>query len=510
MNTVQLVNRIAAGALAAVMAVGAVSSAVFADEAYNGYNYDWWGDPVPSQNGYIVDTVISGTEMGVGNFNSLNDIFVDDETGLIYLTDKGNNRIVITDESFDPEKTKVLDTFKYGTEFPESKSTIKQTTLKNPSATFVIHNDGKTLIYIADYDNDRVLACYEDGTIFMEYTRPSSDLFAAEYTFKPSNVCVDNALNVYVVIKSITSGMVQFSDDGNFNGYYGANRVEKTAEVIANTFWKLVMSREQYRKMARSVAVEIGNVDIDEEGFIYTVTGTKNSETDVLKKLNPAGENVYTNMGYDGYVYGDYTYYDGKNNHSSGISDVDIDANKNVFLLDTYKKRVFQYSDELDLEFIFGGEGYQKGLFLSPTAIENLNGKVYVTDGRKNSITVFKLTEFGELVQEAVALFNRGLYDEAKVPFEEVIKRDSNYWFAYIGLGNAYYTDGDYETAMDYFYMHSRGGYNRAFKEYRINFIRSNFNVFIIAIVAVIVLLVVLTQVHKYLKKKKSKAGGKK
>ena len=115
-----------------------------------------------------------------------------------------------------------------------------------------------------------------------------------------------------------------------------------------------------------------------------------------------------------------------------------------------------------------------------------------------------------ELVQEAVALFNRGLYDEAKAPFEEVISRDSNYWFAYIGLGNAYYTDGDYETAMDYFYMHSRGGYNRAFKEYRINFVRSNFNVFIIAIVAVIVLLVVATQIRKYFKKKKSKAGGKK
>ena len=344
----------------------------------------------------------------------------------------------------------------------------------------------------------------------MEYTRPSSDLFAAEYTFKPSNMCVDNALNVYVVIKSITTGMVQFSSNGNFNGYYGANRVEKTAEVIANTFWKLVMSREQYRKMARSVAVEIGNVDIDDEGFIYTVTGTKNSETDILKKLNPAGENVYTNMGYDNIVFGDVTYYDGKNNYSSVISDVDIDQNGNVFLLDTAEKRVFQYSDELDLEFIFGGDGYQKGLFLSPTALENLNGKVYVTDGRKNSITVFKLTEFGELVQEAVALFNRGLYDAAKAPFEEVIKRDSNYWFAYIGLGNAYYTQGDYETAMDYFYMHSRGGYNRAFKEYRINFVRANFNVFIIVIVAVIIVLVVITQIRKRIKKKKSKAGGKK
>lgn len=510
MNTVQLMKRIAAGAAAAVMAVTCISSAVFADEAYIGYNYDWWGDPVESQNGYIVDEVISGKQLGVGNFNGLNDIFVDEETGSIYLTDKGNNRIVITDSDFDPDEVKILDTFSYGSEFPESKSVVQQTTLKNPAATFVTHKDGKTLIYIADYDNNRVLACYEDGTIFMEYTRPSSDLFKAESTFKPDNIVVDNALNVYVVIKSTTSGMLQFSYDGSFNGYYGANRVEKTAEVIANTFWKLVMTREQYAQMQRNVAIEIGNVDIDEEGFIYTVTGTKSSDTDILKKLNPAGENVYTNMGYDGYIYGDHSYYDGTSNYASIIIDVDVDANGNVFLLDSFEKRVFQYSDELDLEFIFGGDGSQKGLFLSPTAIENYGSRVYVTDGRKNSVTVFQLTEFGELVQEAVAYFNRGLYDEAKVPFEEVIKRDSNYWFAYIGLGNAYYTDGDYETAMDYFYMHSRGGYNRAFKEFRINFIRSNFNVFMIAILAIIVLLVVVTQIRKHIKKKKAKAGGNK
>lgn len=508
MKTVPLIKRLGAAALAAVMTVSALAVGVGADEPYYGYNYDWWMDPVPSQNGYIVDKVLTGYDLGVGSFSTLSDIFVDEETGKIYLTDSDNARIIVTDSTFAPSATTVIDTFNYSSEFPESKSSVKSTKLNKPSGCFVTHYKGKTLIYIADAANSRVVACYEDGSIWMEYTKPSSDLYDSNVTFNPKNIAVDNALNVYVVITSITQGMVQFSQDGSFNGYYGANRVQQTSQVLANAFWKLIMTREQMQKMIRNVAVEIGNVDIDDEGFIYTVTGTKSSQTDILKKLNPAGDNVYTNMGYDDYLYGDPTVYFDGTNYASLIEDVEVDENKNVFLLDFSQGRIFQYSDELDLEFIFGGTGNQKGLFTSPSAIETLGGRVYVTDGRKNSITIFKKTEFGELVQTAIALYNRGLYEEAKVPFQEIMLRDSNYWFAYIGIGNAYYTEGDYENAMKYFYMNTRGGYNRAFKSYRIEFVRANFNYFMIAVLVIIAGLVALSVVRKRIKKKK--AGGNK
>lgn len=509
-----LIKKLSAFALSAVIAASSLVIPSFADEAYYGYNYDWYWDPVPSQNGYIVDTVVSGNDLGVGSFSTLNNIFVDDETQKIYLVDSDNNRIVITDETFNPDTVKVMDTFSYSDEWSESDSIIKKTTLNKPSGVFVTHYKGQTLIYIADASNERVIACYEDGKIFMEYTRPASDLYDSNTTFNPKNIVVDNALNVYVVITSITTGMVQFASNGSFNGFYGANRVEATAEVIANAFWKMIMSREQIMKMKRNVAVEIGNCDIDEDGFIYTVTGTKNSEKDILKKLNPAGENIYTNMGFDEIILGDGTVYDetSSQNYASLIEDVDIDENGNVFLLEFDNGRVFQYSNELDIEFIFGGKGTQKGTFTSPSGIENLNGKVYVTDARKNTVTRFKLTEFGALVQGAVELFNRGLYEEAEAPFKEIMLRDSNYWFAYIGLGNACYTQGNYQEAMEYFYMNSRGGYNRAFKDFRMNFIRDNFNIFMIIVIVIIAALIVLSRLRKHFKKKKAKllkmAGG--
>ena len=60
---------------------------------------------------------------------------------------------------------------------------------------------------------------------------------------------------------------------------------------------------------------------------------------------------------------------------------------------------------------------------------------------------------------------------------------------------------------MEYFYMNSKAGYNRAFKEYRMEAIRQYFNVFMIVVIILIVALVVLSKVRKVLKKKKAEAA---
>ena len=238
---------------AAAIAVSALAVSASADEPFIGYNYDWWGDPIPSQNGFVVDEVYTGDDMGVGALSEPNDIFVHQETGNFYIADSKNNRIIVTDKTF--SSGKVIDTLTYGDIYPESKSSIKKTTFNSPRGVYVrTDNDGNTFTYVADYDNNRVVAFDERLEIVMEYVRPSSDVYDAKTTFNPEKVIVDNAFNVYVIIPSITQGAVQFSADGSFNGYYGANRVGATAEVIAQQFWKLVYSREQIIAMRRSVA----------------------------------------------------------------------------------------------------------------------------------------------------------------------------------------------------------------------------------------------------------------
>ena len=526
------IRRIAVSAVAAVMAaVTLTTSVAFADEPYDGYNYDWWGDPVPSQNGYVVDKVITGADIGVGSLSEPADMFIS-ENEEIYIADtayKGTldssmkGRIVVTDKKF-----KLLHTIEY-LDFTDvqdwldekktamEKGLVPETDYKKfsnpyfngPTGVFVDDDD---MIYVADNSNDRVVAFFPEvdangvgyGKLVHVYTRPDADVYDASTTFNPSKVTVDAAKNVYICIKTITKGAVVFSEEGEFNGYFGANRVEATADVLMNAFWKLIFNREQIKKMQRSVPVEISNFDIDSDNFIYTVTETKSTETDIIKKLNSAGTNIFTNLGYSDYTFGDFLtkYYRGKT-YSSRITDVDIGENGVINLLDLETGRVFQYDNECNLLFIFGGKGAQKGTFTIVNAVESMGTNVYVLDGRKASITTFKQTEFGEIVHEAISLFNKGKYEEARGPWEEALRRDSNYWLAYIGLGNAYLNEGKYEEAMDYFMYNSKTGYNDAFKGWRMDFVRDNFTLFAVIIVGGLLLIYVIASVRGKIRAKK-------
>lgn len=533
------IKRIAKCVVSAVLA-GAMlcTSVAYADEPYIGYNYDWWGDPVPSQNGYVVDKVMSGADLGCGALTQPSDMFFSEKDEL-YIADTGfagtidsanqKGRIVITSPDFDPTKTRTVEyldfshaqnflneekeALEWGTKSQQDYDKETNIYFRGPTGVFV---DDDEIIYVADNENNRVVAFTYDedsegrgvGKVSHVYTRPDATVYDATTTFNPSKVLVDAAKNVYICIQTITRGAVVFSKEGEFSGYFGANRVEQTGEVIVNAIWKLIFTREQIKRMRRNVPVEISNFDIDSDNFVYTVTESKSAETDVLKKLNSAGTNIFTNLGYSDYDFGDFLtkYYRGQT-YSSQITDVDIGDNGVINLLDLRTGRVFQYDDECNLLFIFGGIGSQKGTFTTVNSVESCGTKVYVLDGRKNSITVFKQTEFGAIVHEAISLFNKGKYEEARGPWEEALRRDNNYWLAYIGLGNAYLNQGDYEQAMDYFYYNSRSGYNDAFKGWRMDFVRSNFTLIaVILLVLLAVIYIVSTIRGKQRAKKRAEA----
>lgn len=526
MISVPSIKRIARCAVSALLAASLLCTGVaYADEPYTGYNYDWWSDPVPSQNGYVPDKVISGIDLGVGSLTQPSDMFFSDK-GELYIVDTGytaensnqKGRIVITDNDFDPDKTKVIEKLDFSNvpDFIQKEKNLleagmysqsqydKETSIyfRGPTGVFVTDED---VIYVADKENDRVIAFTYDtdsngvgiGVVKYVYIRPDSNVYDSSTTFNPDKVLVDAAQNVYICIKSITKGAVVYSREGEFSGYFGANRVEQTGEVILNAFWKLIFNRDQIKRMKKNVPVEISNFDIDGDNFVYTVTESKSANTDVFKKLNSGGTNIFTNLGYSDYDFGDplQKYYRGKT-YSSQITDVEIAEDGTINLLDLQTGRVFQYDDECTLLFIFGGIGQQKGTFTTVNAVESYGTNVYVLDGRKCSVTVFKQTEFGSIVHEAIELFNRGRYEDARGPWNEVLRRDSNYWLAYIGLGNAYLNEGDYETAMDYFYYNSRAGYNNAFKGWRMDFIRDNFTIFAAIILVLLAGIYVISTVR--------------
>lgn len=486
-------NKLAAAALAAVLSAAACPFlAASAEEHYDVYNYDRWNEAIPSQAGYLADRSVSGEVLGVGDFSSPSDIFRDADD-CFYLTDTGNNRLVLMDSAL--TQATVLEEFT----LPDGSIT----TLRKPEGVYV--SPETQLIYIADTGNSRVIVCDGEGNVTLTITKPESELFDSELTFLPKRVLADKAGNVYVVLGNITTGAAMFGKDGEFKGFYGANTVEQTSEVIANYFWKLLATDAMRARTARTVPTGITSFDLDDEGFIYTCTQSTSQKTDTVKKLNPAGKNLFTSLET---TWGDYeSLYDVNTSQSyqSMLCDIEIGDDGSINCLDLTAGRIFQYDKEGNLLFIFGSTSDQLGGFSQVAAIESIGSTIYVVDAQKNYITVFEETDFGNTVHEATDLYNAGYYAEALEPWYKVLQYDGNYRRAFIGISAALLVEGDYEGSMKYARLaESSYRYNRAFEGWRTEFISANIDQFTFAAV---VLAAAGVGLHFWLKKRKRSKG---
>ncbi len=489
----QKLKKLVVSALAGMMtAVFSMNLAVSAEEHYDVYNYDRWSEAIPSQAGYLASHSVSGLDLGIGDFSKPSDIFRD-AYDQFFIVDTGNNRIVVTNSDL-TEAVTIMEKFYYedGT----------ATTLKDPEGIYV--SPETDLIYIADYNNSRVLVCDYEGNVTMEITKPESDLFSQELTFLPQRVLADKAGNVYVVLGNITTGAAMFNSDGEFQGYYGANTVEATSQVIINHFWNLISTEKMRSKSSRSVPTGITSFDLDDEGFIYTCTQSTSQKTDTVKKLNPAGKNLFSNIGV---TWGDFeSLYDVSTNRSyqSMICDIEVADDGNINCLDLTSGRVFQYDKEGNLLFIFGSTSEQLGGFTEVSAIESIGGRIMVADSRKNYITVFEETDFGSIVHEATNLYNGGYYEEALDPWYKVLQYDGNYRRAFLGISAALLVEGDYEGSMKYAKLaDSPYRYNRAFEGWRTEFLSAHLTEITIIISVMAVGGIVL---YFYLKKRRKTA----
>lgn len=478
-----------------LLGCSAVSSAVSAAEPYDVYNYDRWGEAIPSQAGYIADRSVSGNDLGIGHFSSPADIFRD-HNDIFYIADSGNNRIVAVNSDFD-EVIRIYDEFI----MPDGSAT----TLKNPTGIYVSAENGN--IYIADNENSRVLVCSADAEVVMEITKPVSEVYDQKKTFLPQRVIADKAGNIYVVLGNITTGAAMFSPDGEFTGFYGANRVEPTAEIISNYIKNLFMSEEKKARRTRNVPSGITSFDIEGD-FIFTCTASSTQTTDTVKKLNAAGNNIFSGMELS---FGDYTpMYDTAENttYAASICDIDIADDGSINCLDLTTGRVFQYDEECNLLFITGTLAKQVGGFEQVSAVESMGANLYVLDMQKNTVTVFTETSFGEIVHEATALYNAGHYEKALEPWYEVLRRDGSYRRAYIGVASALLNAGDYEGAMKYAELADAPAiYNKAFEGYRMDFLKANFTAIITLIIVLIAAIAIFRRVLR--KRRSAREDGK-
>ncbi len=139
--------------------------------------------------------------------------------------------------------------------------------------------------------------------------------------------------------------------------------------------------------------------------------------------------------------------------------------------------------------YAFGGHGYKAGLFMNPSAIEDLGDSLLVTDQKLGTITQFTLTDYGKMINDGLAEYKKGNYDESANIWRKVLKHNGNYDQAYIGIGRALLREKNYKEAMDYFELKlDAKNYSKAFKLYREVWFEENIGTILI-IIAILILL---------------------
>lgn len=436
-----------------VLAVPMESSAA----PYESYNYDFWGNVVKTPAPYVPDGSVSAVTLGLEKgFSNPQDICVA-PNGNLYVADTGNNRIIIVSG-----KTHQVERIITG-----FQNDGREDSFNAPTGVCV---SKKEQLYVADRENKRIVVLDDHDRLVRIVQDPKSDVLGSDFVFKPLKVSVDYADRIYCIAQNMFQGIMVFETDGNFSGFFG------TIEVSLSPwekFWKKVATKEERSNQALYIATEFTGIDIDEDGFVYATNIDKSGEQGV-RRLNPRGEDVIK-KGRNSNVGGDL-WSDGQGAYSgtSQINDVVYRGHGIYSLLDRKRGRIFTYDHEGNLLYIFGGLGTQRGTFNTPTAIEQWQNGLLVLDANRGEIYKFAPTEYGTLINEAVALRHDGDEAQAVALWARVLELDECNELANSGIGKAYLSAGDNKTAMKYLKIGmNRDYYSIAYKRYRSDILRA-------------------------------------
>lgn len=421
------------------------------------YVYSPWGEALEAPAAYLAEELIDETTLGLDTRMVPNDLFVGPDDRL-YIVDTDNNAIHIVDKDY-----KLVTSIRTltGVTKPLSEAVIgidgappDPAVLNKPQGVFV---DDEGRIYIADTDNMRVICVDETGQVLREFDTPDFTVLGEIREYKPAKVALDKAGRIFVVGKDVNRGLLELTVDGEFKSFFGAPKV---VPDLLEHFWRMFMTEEQIAASATFVPTEYNNLYIDDSGFVYATIGTVNSDeiysvsmagTDgngstaiPIRKLNPIGDDVLTKSGSFAPI-GDISF---RQEEHSQIVDVTVQDNGMYSLLDGSHNRVFTYDMESNLLYIFGGTGSQFGLFQSASSLVSWDGKFVVSDKASGKLTVFEITEYASLINQAIQYNYDGKYEECTKSWAEALKYNSNLMVAYNGIGRALYWQGEPEEAM--------------------------------------------------------------
>ena len=406
--------------------------------------------------------------------NAPKDLFV--KNGLIYIADTGNGRVAV----FNPQNGEI--------------NSFGENILKNPCGLFVL-DDGT--VYVADEGLPAVVVFSPDKTEIMRITRPKSHLFSDSAAFAPRNVVVTAEKNIFVVSTGTYEGLLQFSDSGEFQGFFAAN---KRPLNLLETVQDLIYTEKQKDSSLTRIPRQIENIDISAKDLIYSVTQSAShalawseaeAQTDNSLKLhNMAGTNILAR----GRLMSD----------EWNFVDVASGSYGNSYAL-TYTGLIYEYDSGGNLVFSFGGRAVsseRNGLFTVASAVDvDENGLVYVLDMERALIQVFCPTDFAVTMHKAIFDLESGNYESGEQSWRNVLRLNGMSKSAHIGYGKSLFHQQKFEQALEEFRIaNDKAYYSETFWELRSNWMKQNIFIILIAVL----LLSFALMARGYVKKKKT------
>ena len=483
-----------------------------AAKTYQTYTYSKSGTPLYSPDAYTPIRVINSAYMGLGKtaIDDPADLEVD-ELDNVYIADSANNRIVVLDKYF---KLK----------FTISKFTNDEgiaDKLNSPSGVFITADT----IFVADTNQNRIVTFDREGNFIKIIPEPESRLFDDDSVYKPVALAVDDYNRLYVVSSTTYQGIIVMTIDGEFIRFVGAQKVTISAW---DKIWRMFQTDAQKELTQSYISTEFNNITINDKGFIYVTTSSisdskvasaiksKSSSGDYApcKLINQSGDEVMKRNGFwppAGEVQNSGSSSDGSINGVSKIVDVAVGPEQTWSIIDSRRQKVFTYDIDGNLLFAFGDSGSQLGNLSSIKAITYMSdGKMMILDNQNDNITIYQRTEYGDILINALANQNNRQYDKAIEDWTEILKRNSNFDTAYIGIADALYRNGDYENAQKYYEAaYDTDGWSDSYKEIRKEWISKYVLVVPLVIVAIIVLVAIFFKWAGKVNKKAETAGGK-
>ena len=456
---------------------------------YNSYVFDFWGKPVPSPQAYIPARVVTGTHLGVGEFNDPSDICVAPDKTL-YIIDSGNHRIIHTDSDLN-----VLEIIK---QFDNNGTTD---TFRTPRGICVTREGH---VYVADTGNSRIVRLDASGQLVRVIGPPTADVqgvLPAGFVYRPSKIGVDQHGRMYVISQDTFEGLLQFSAAGEFRGFVGAPRV---TPKLWEYFWYRIATKSQRERMTLFLPTEYTNLDMDAGGFIYATVmddvtdDDANPKDDKVRRLNAKGEDLLIREGFHG-IIGDVeyasTYTLAANRGQSILIDVLAHDFGAYSVLDSIRSRIYTYDSTGKLLHMFGYRGLEKGQVAKASAIAAIDRNILVLDSQLRGITIYRPTDYGMLIWAALDSYSRGDYAQTEAIWRQVLELNSNCDFAYTGIGRALFRRGEYAEAMKNFKLgNNRREYSDAFELYRRDVIYNNLSLFMGVLFGVIILAYILAR----------------